>query len=253
MRQKIPDITTESNIKQYMDERNPYSRYTFVSIKDDPQTRNQKFDVAIGGIILGIVISGILIVIGLFFSNRIDTNTYIQSLALYSRDPLTEVAQNLNRNINSYNLLFLGIRYLYYEAPVYINLYGYLLPQQVLILHPLAYSGWIGLLLSGLNLIPISFQDGGHVLKTIFPYRFTKLIGMGIGIIIWIIIFQDFWMFALLGLPGAIRDINERLETVPNPTVSLTKSRKLIAICFIGIFIILWPLSFDQLIFGIGF
>ena len=227
----------------------------FVSIKDDPRTRNQKFDVAIGGIVLGIGISCLLLIIGFLFSTQIDTDVYIQNMVLYSGDSATEVAADLNRHLNSYNLMFLGLRYLFFDASFNVNLYGFTLPNQVIILHPLAYTGWIGLLLSGLNLIPLSFQDGGHLLKAIFPNRFTKLIGLIIGIVIWIILDIQLWMIALVGLSGAINDIssNQKVSSIPNPTIPLTKLRKIVAMLFIGFFILLWPLTFNRLLFGIGF
>jgi Zn-dependent protease len=227
----------------------------FVSIKDDPSTRNQKFDVAIGGIILGMIISSALVIIGFLFSEQIDTNLYIQFMASYTGRTTAEEAQNVSQHLNWYNLLFLGIRMLFFRIPPTVNLFGQKLPQQLLVIHPLTYAGWIGLLLSGLNLIPISFQDGGHLLKSIFPGRFTKLIGMLIAIIIWLLLDIQLWMFAFLGFPGAIRDLSpdQRPETVPNPILPLTRSRIVVAVCFIGFFIILWPLSFDRLIFGISY
>jgi membrane-associated protease RseP (regulator of RpoE activity) len=227
----------------------------FVSIKDDPHTRNEKFDVAIGGIVLGIIISLVLLMIGFLFSEQIDTNLYIQSMATYSGNTTTEEAQTVYQQLNWYNLLFLGFRASFFKIPPIVNLFGYDLPQQLLVIHPLAYTGWIGLLLSGLNLIPVSFQDGGHLLKAIFPGRFTKLIGMLIAILIWLLLDIELWMFAFWGLPGAMRDLSpdQRPEAVPNPIVPLTRFRKMVALCFIGFFIVLWPISFDRLIFGIGY
>jgi membrane-associated protease RseP (regulator of RpoE activity) len=43
--------------------------------------------------------------------------------------------------------------------------------DQNLILHPLAYAGWVGLLLTAVNLIPISQLDGGHVLYALLRRR----------------------------------------------------------------------------------
>lgn len=37
-------------------------------------------------------------------------------------------------------------------------------PGHELFLHPMAYAGWVGLLITALNLVPIGQLDGGHVL-----------------------------------------------------------------------------------------
>jgi membrane-associated protease RseP (regulator of RpoE activity) len=49
-----------------------------------------------------------------------------------------------------------------------IDCFGTTVPPNChLALHPVAYAGWVGLLITSLNLIPIGQLDGGHVLYTL--------------------------------------------------------------------------------------
>ncbi|MHA1295227.1 MAG: site-2 protease family protein [Promethearchaeota archaeon] len=224
----------------------------FVSIKDDPQTRNQKFDIALGGILLGILISVVLILIGLLFSMRVDTLTYIQLRADYFNITLQEGAKTIQENFNHFNLLFLFFRNIIFEQPTFSEIQGILLPEKILLLHPLAFSGWIGLLISGLNLIPLSFLDGGHIFHAIFPKSYSKLIGTLIGAIILLILNFEFLWLVWFSLIGSINSLNRKniSSIIPNPIKPLTKSRIYLGLLTIILFILLYPLSFENLIYG---
>ncbi|OLC31388.1 MAG: hypothetical protein AUH31_02865 [Armatimonadetes bacterium 13_1_40CM_64_14] len=44
-------------------------------------------------------------------------------------------------------------------------------PGQVVLMHPILYAGWIGLLVTSLNLLPSGMLDGGHVVRALLGAR----------------------------------------------------------------------------------
>ncbi|HEX5446634.1 MAG TPA: site-2 protease family protein [Pirellulales bacterium] len=59
---------------------------------------------------------------------------------------------------------------LFFKLLVYLT-FGSLDAAHDVALHPLAYAGWVGIFITGLNMIPIGQLDGGHVLYALLLRR----------------------------------------------------------------------------------
>jgi membrane-associated protease RseP (regulator of RpoE activity) len=79
--------------------------------------------------------------------------------------------------------------------------------DQELVLNPLYHAGWIGMLITGLNMLPISQLDGGHVVYTLFGPRLASAVARGFVVMAVLYIISEMaigWipMFTLVLLIG---------------------------------------------------
>jgi membrane-associated protease RseP (regulator of RpoE activity) len=169
-----------------------------------PKNRRALFDLAIAGPLSGFVVSVIALIIGL-------------NLSTISQLPASAAAgSGLQMEGNS--LLYLLMKYL---------TFGKLLPQPAgitgialliywvryfftgqpfpwgaldVMLHPVAWAGWAGLFVTGINLLPAGQLDGGHIFstlfgektaRTIFPFLVAGLVILGFFSNVW-------WIWAAL-------------------------------------------------------
>jgi membrane-associated protease RseP (regulator of RpoE activity) len=76
-----------------------------------------------------------------------------------------------------------GFSYLIFADPWVVELLGGLVlgapPGRYAELHPVALAGWIGCLLTSLNLLPIGQADGGHVVSALLP-RWARWVTWGV-------------------------------------------------------------------------
>jgi membrane-associated protease RseP (regulator of RpoE activity) len=77
---------------------------------------------------------------------------------------------------------------------------GPMTPEQNVILHPVAFAGWIGLLVTALNLLPVGQLDGGHVAYALFPeyHRYISLGVIGLLVVCGVVFWQGWLLWAVL-------------------------------------------------------
>jgi membrane-associated protease RseP (regulator of RpoE activity) len=116
----------------------------FIRIESPITDRRTLIDIGATGPIVGMIVAIPVLIIGLFLS-----------------DLQVEVSDSGIRLGNS--ILFFIFSWI---------VYGPILENVNLVLHPVAFSGWIGLLVTCLNLLPVGQLDGGHVAYAILgPYQ----------------------------------------------------------------------------------
>ena len=65
-------------------------------------------------------------------------------------------------------------------------------------LNPYFMAGWVGLLITGLNMLPVSQLDGGHVIYTLFGKR-ARWIARGFMLVaLSYIVFAQAWMWSVM-------------------------------------------------------
>jgi hypothetical protein len=176
--------------------------------KSIPPNRDALFDIGADGPIAGFIIATIISFIGLMLlipGPKPSNPNYIPVPLLWSI--LERLLQGLN-----------------------------LMPHagtgQDLMLHPITFAGWAGLIVTMLNLLPAGMLDGGHVVRSIASSARVRLFLAGVSIIFLAI--EGFYPMAILVVflsmfrdPGPLDDVS-----------SLTPGRKLVALALIAIFIL---------------
>ncbi len=175
-----------------------------INVKSPIPNRNALFDLGISGPLAGLLVTIPVLMIGL----SISTVTAETPSAMMFTPPL------------------LMSIIAYFTAPVAAT-------GQMIYLHPVAFAGWVGLLVTMLNLMPVAFLDGGHISRSIFSEKshfwisavaivVTLLLGWFFMAIIMILV-----LFRSKIHPGALDNV-----------VPLTRGRKIMALVALAVLIL---------------
>lgn len=119
----------------------------YIRIRSPIQDKRALLDVGASGPLVGLLVTIPILVVGL---------------------KLSEVRQVLS-GAEAYGGFVLG-ECLLYKLISWLTI-GPLPQDHHILLHPMAFAGWLGLLVTNLNLIPIGQLDGGHVSYALFGER----------------------------------------------------------------------------------
>ncbi|MFL7893622.1 MAG: site-2 protease family protein [Anaerolineales bacterium] len=218
----------------------------FIQLKEPPKNKRILLDIGIAGPLAGLVVAIPLLLLGLYLSQ-------IDRLPLF-------LAQGQAISLEGNSILYLLMKYIAFgnwlPAPatfgnvnplIYWLRYfftGQPIPYGAVdvMLHPVAWAGWAGLLITALNLIPAGQLDGGHILYALFGKRSRILLPfILVALIILGTVWSGWWLWAfLIFLLG--RSHAEPLDQI----TPLDPRRKALAVLGLVVFVLVFtpiPLS----------
>ncbi len=173
----------------------------FIQLKEPPRNRRVLLDIGIAGPLAGLVVAIPVLLIGLSLSR-------VEPIALVK-------GQGFMLEGNS--IIYLMAKYLVFgrwlpepvsfgglSPTIYWLKYfftGQPLPVGGLdvMIHPVAWAGWAGLLVTALNLIPAGQLDGGHVLYVLLGKRVQALLPFILaGLVALGFVWAGWWLWAAL-------------------------------------------------------
>jgi membrane-associated protease RseP (regulator of RpoE activity) len=144
----------------------------FIRMRRPPRTRREMFDIGAAGPWAGFIVAIIASIIGLARSQVTPLDTSQGGLFLGN------------------SMLFWGVsRVVLGVDPNSVNVN----------VDPIALAGWIGLLVTAINLLPVGQLDGGHVVYSLFGGRWHRIvsraawIGCGLMVLIPYLLHLTFW------------------------------------------------------------
>jgi membrane-associated protease RseP (regulator of RpoE activity) len=201
----------------------------FISMKEPPPDRRALLLIAVAGPLAGLVVAVPVLLLGLALSE-------VQTFASIAQDGPVPILMEGN------SLLY---------AAAKIIVFGRFLPDGVedVFLHPVAWAGWVGLLVTALNLMPAGQLDGGHIYYALFGPRIARLTTWGVVVVLLVLGLLQWqgWLIwaVLIFLLGQYR------APLLNEITPLDTRHRLLAILGLVVFVLVFtPVPLRQVIIG---
>ncbi len=168
----------------------------FISIKSPTPHRKALFDVAVAGPWGGFIASIPILIWGLALSDVVNVTKTTTMLDFQALDPRFSCLLAIISKIALGDKLGVG---------------------EAISLHPMAIAGYIGLIITALNLMPVGQLDGGHIIHAMLGQGKAVIIGQVTRFLMFVLalIRQEFlfWAILLLFMPlsdqPALNDVSE--------------------------------------------
>jgi membrane-associated protease RseP (regulator of RpoE activity) len=179
-----------------------------------PVNRDALFDLGISGPLVGLAVTIPVIILGLTYS--------------FPVSPAQNATLTTKFGVGNFGvpILFNLLQSIFVNIPSNYTLY----------IHPVAFAGWLGLLVTFLNTLPIAQLDGGHVFRAVLSekwHRYASYAGLVVLVLSGFLFFAIlvFLLFMRAKHPGALDDVSK-----------LSLTRKIVLIIFPVIWVLAYPM-----------
>ncbi len=184
----------------------------FIQMKEPPPDRRALFTIAVAGPLAGLALALPLTLVG---------------LALSTVGPLPTTGGYV---LEGNNLLYAGMKWLVFRQ---------WLPGggMDVMLHPMAFAGWAGMLVTALNLLPAGQLDGGHIVFGLLGRRWAQRVTYGVIALLGLLgfVWDGWWMWALL-----IFFIANRHAPILNDVTPLAPRQRAVGLLTLLLFLLLF-------------
>ena len=185
-----------------------------INVKSAIPDKNALFDLGVSGPIAGFIVTIPVLIIGVLMAH-------------------IAPMQGVDIQIIPSPLMYIITQFV---SPVVPSGYG-------MIFNPLLLAGWVGIIITMLNLMPVAFLDGGHISRSLFSekmHQYLSIAGMIITLLLgWIpmTILMAVILFMSKRHPGALDNVSE-----------LSRNRKILSVMMVVILILcLSPIPITQI------
>lgn len=171
----------------------------FIQMQSIPKNKRVLFDIGIAGPLAGMVIALPVLLLGLSLSQlgpvEPSPGGFIEGNSLlYLLSKFVVFGQLLPApaSTNGLSIFIYWLKYFFTGTPVPFG-------GLDVFIHPVAFAGWAGLLVTALNLIPAGTLDGGHITYALFGNNIRKAFPIIVGLLAGLGIFwSGWWLWAVL-------------------------------------------------------